>query len=123
MQLVVVPAVIELLLDSAAHLEVQVGCYSHIAGIEQAVDIAPEQQPVSRLVFASLAVRANVRSLQHRKSPLIGGCTPPLVGICDQNTESALSQPGHDQSRISESSLCSCNQSGTWIAEGLSDQT
>ncbi len=64
-------------------------------------------------------VWANVRCLQHRQSPLVRNRAPPLVSISDQNTKSALSESGHDQPRIAESSLCSGNESGPRIAERL----
>jgi hypothetical protein len=38
-QLIIVPPVVELLLDTAAHLEVQIWRDSHVTGIEKAVDV------------------------------------------------------------------------------------
>jgi hypothetical protein len=46
MKRVVVPPVVELLLDAPAHLEAQIGRDGHIARIEQAVDVAPKQEAV-----------------------------------------------------------------------------
>ena len=40
---VVVLAVLKLLLYAAAHLELQIGRYRHVARIEQAVDVAPQE--------------------------------------------------------------------------------
>ena len=45
-------AVIELLANTPADLEMKIRCHRHIARIKQAVDIAPQQQPVACFVFA-----------------------------------------------------------------------
>jgi hypothetical protein len=67
---VVVAAVLELLADAAADLEAQVRGDRHVAGVEQAVDVASEQQAVLGRVLAALAVGADVRRVQGRQRPL-----------------------------------------------------
>ena len=62
--LVVVPPVVELLLDAAAHFEAKVGRDGYIARIEQAVDVAPKQETVSGLVFAAVAIGPDMRGFE-----------------------------------------------------------
>ncbi len=70
MQLVVVPAVVELLPDPATHLEVQAGGHGDIARIEQAVNIASQQQAIAGLVLTPLAVRADlIRNVPQHACP------------------------------------------------------
>ena len=57
MERVVVSTIFEFFLNLPANLKMEAGRYRHIAGIEQAVDVAPQQEPVPWLVFAALAVR------------------------------------------------------------------
>jgi hypothetical protein len=57
-QFIVVLSVVELLLDPAAHLEAKIGRNRHITCIEEAVDIAPKQKPVPRLMLAAVAIGA-----------------------------------------------------------------
>src|SRR5258705_8529457 len=93
---VVVSAVVELLLDPAADLETQVGRDRHVAGVEKAMDIAPQQEPVRGLVLAAIAVGANMPRFQRRQRPLARDRAPSAVDIRDQHPESALSKAGTD---------------------------
>ena len=77
-QRVVVPAVVELLLDAPADLEPQIGRHRHIAGVEQAVDVAPKQKAVSRLVLAAIAIGTDMRSLESRQRPLLRDRAAPM---------------------------------------------
>ena len=45
-KLVILPPVLELLLDAAAHLEVERRRDRHIAGVEQAVNVASQQYAI-----------------------------------------------------------------------------
>ena len=90
---VVISTVIELFLNAPADLKMEAGCYRYIAGIEQTVDVAPQQEPVPWLVFAALAVRSNMRSLESRQRSLLCDRATPMVDICHQHAERTLSKP------------------------------
>ena len=53
MQLVVVPAVLEFLADAAADFEAEVGGDGDVAGVEEAVDVAAQEEAVAGFVFAA----------------------------------------------------------------------
>ena len=53
---VVVFAVIELLADAPANLEMEIGSYRHIARVKKTVNVASQQQTVARFVCAALTV-------------------------------------------------------------------
>ena len=50
-QLVVVPAVLELLADAAADFEAEVGGDGDVAGVEEAVDVAAQEEAVAGFVY------------------------------------------------------------------------
>jgi hypothetical protein len=56
--------VLELLLDSAAHFEAEVGRNRHIARIEKAMNVAPKQNPVSCLMCAAGTVGSDVSGIE-----------------------------------------------------------
>ena len=60
---VVVPTVVELLTNTPADLEVQIGCHCHISRVKQAVDVAAQEKPIRCLMFAAVAVGANMCGL------------------------------------------------------------
>jgi hypothetical protein len=73
-QLVIVPPVFKLLLDASAHFETQIGRDGHITRIEQAMDVTPKQESVSGLMFAAIAVGANMRGFERWQSSLARDC-------------------------------------------------
>ena len=62
-QFIVVPAVIELLLDAAAHFEAKIGRDGDIARIEQAMDVAPKQESIGPRL-AAVAVGTDMRRFE-----------------------------------------------------------
>ena len=79
MQRIIVAPVFEFLADPFAHLKAQVGRDRDVAGIEQAVDVAPQQQAIARLVAAAVAIGADVGGLQRRKRPLLRDDAAALI--------------------------------------------
>ena len=61
---IVVLAVFELSLDALADLKVKVGRHSHVAGVEEAVDVSAQQQAVAGLMRAAVAVGADMGGFQ-----------------------------------------------------------
>jgi hypothetical protein len=59
---VVVPSIFELLPDAATDLEMEVWRHRHISGVEQAMDVATQQETVSRLMVAAVAVGTDMGS-------------------------------------------------------------
>jgi len=64
MQRIVVTAVLVFLFDLATNLEAVIRCDCDVARIEQAVDVATQEQAIMGLVFATVAVRSNVGRLK-----------------------------------------------------------
>src|SRR5437867_9791999 len=64
---VVVLAVFKLLADAPADLEVMVGRYGYISGVEQTVDVAPKEKAVLRLMLTAFAIGPDVCGLQGRQ--------------------------------------------------------
>jgi hypothetical protein len=59
---IVVPPIFELLPDATTDLEMVVWCHRRISGVKQAMDVATQQETVSRLVVAAVAVGTNMGS-------------------------------------------------------------
>jgi len=67
---VVEAAVLVLLAYAAADLEIEAGRDGDVAGVEQAVDVAAQEDAVGRLVDSSLGVGADVSGVERRQSSL-----------------------------------------------------
>src|SRR5437762_832149 len=80
-QLVIVTAVLELFLDSAAHLEVRVGRDGDVAGVEEFVDVRAKEDSVVERVLMDVAVVADVRGLERGKRLLVRHRAAPAVGV------------------------------------------
>ena len=106
---IVISTVIELFLNAPADLKMEAGRYRYITGIEQTVDVAPQKEPVSWLVFAALAVRSNMRSFESRQSSLPCDRTTPMVDICHQHAERTLSKPWANKLGLTKSSARLCD--------------
>src|SRR6478609_133094 len=89
---VVVLPVIKLLPDAPADLEVMLGRYRHVTGVEQTVDVATKEEAVLRLMVTAFTVGSDVRGLQGRQCPLAGDRAAPIVNVCHQNAECTLSE-------------------------------
>lgn len=82
LQGVVVLAVVEFFPNASANLKVKVRRHRHIAGIEQAVDVTPQQEPVTCLVFTTITIRPDMRSFESRQGPLLRDSAAPMVDVC-----------------------------------------
>src|SRR6266404_993362 len=98
-------SVVELFLDPAAYLEVQIGRDGHVACIEQAVDVPPKQEPVSCLMFAAIAIRANMCRLQGGERPLLGDSAPSLIQVRHEHPKRALPESRPNELRLPEPCL------------------
>ena len=56
---IIVLAVVELLVNVPADLEVKVGRHRHIACVKQAVDVAPQEKPIRGFMLAAEVMRLN----------------------------------------------------------------
>ena len=99
---VIVPAVVELLFDPPTDLEIQVGCHRHVSGVQQAVDVSPQQKPVARLMLPAFTVRPDIRGLERWERALLCHSTSSLVDVRHQHTECALSETRPDEMRLAE---------------------
>jgi hypothetical protein len=105
-QFIVVPPVVELFLDAAANLEAQIRRHGHVACIEQAVDVAPKQKSVRCLMFAAIAVRANMCGFERWQGSLMRDSAAPIVDVRDENPERALPEARPDELRLAETCVC-----------------
>ena len=99
-------AVVEFLPDAVADLEAQLGRYRHIAGIEQAVNVASQKQAIAGLVHSAVAEGTDVGRFQRRQRSLLGNGTTPTVDIGDQYAEGALPQSRTHEMWLSETLIC-----------------
>ena len=106
---VVISTVIELFLNAPAGLKMEAGRYRYITGIEQTVYVAPQKQPVSWLVFAALAVGSDMCSFESGQCSLLGDRATPMVDICHQHAERALSKPWANKLGLAKSSARLCD--------------
>jgi hypothetical protein len=100
---IIVPAVLELFPYPPADFEVKVGRNGHIAGVEQAMDVATQEEPVGRLVIATDTVGADMSGLQGRQRPLLRHCAAATIDIRHENAEGPLPQAWLDELRLSDS--------------------
>ena len=119
---IVMPAVFKLRLDPEADLEIEIRGDRHIAGVEQAVDVAPQQQSVPHLVGTAVTIGPDVGRLQRRQGPFPRhGATPP-VNVGHQHAEGALPQTRANKMRLAEPRLLFCN-AGEWtLAQAVVDR-
>lgn len=75
-------------------LEAVLGRDRHVAQVEQAVDVASEQQPVGDVVRAAVGVRHDVRRLEHRQRVLARDRARAVVCVEHRHPEDALRSRG-----------------------------
>ena len=105
-QLVIVPPVFELLLDASAHFETLIRRDGHIARIKQAMDVTPKQESVSGLMFAAIAVGANMRGFERGQSSLVCDCATSILDISYEHPERSLAESRLDELRLTEPCPC-----------------
>ena len=93
-QLVVVAAVVEFVLEPAGHPKLVLGSHRHVAEVEEPMDVGSEEEPVGDEVRSLRRVRSDVGRFEHRDDPFTGDGTPPLVGVEDAKAERALAEAG-----------------------------
>lgn len=98
-QRVVVPAVLELLLDPPADLEPELRSDGDITAIKEALCRSSEQESIRHVVRATFGVGANVRCIQGGKCPLPRDRAASIVSVCHQEPEGSLPEPRPNQYR------------------------
>ena len=120
MELIILAPVLELFPDARADQDsLLLGVDGHVSAIEQGMQIAAQKESIGEFVRAAECIGADVRSLQHGQCPLVGNRTAALISVRDQNSESTLPQPRHDESCITETSACGGNQCRAGILQRL----
>src|SRR5262245_25332013 len=90
---VVLPTVLELLLDTSTDLHAQVLDDGQVPVVKKRVKVFAQQDPVRDEMWARVSVRPNMSSLQDRKRALARDRAAPRIRLGDEDTECALSQP------------------------------
>jgi len=113
-QRVVIPSVLELLLDAAADFEAVLGRDRDVPRIEQLVDVGPEEDAVIPGVNLDVVKLADVRRFERRECALAGHGAPAPVTIEDGDPEAALpeARPDHGWSTESRSHRRVAGRSG-----------
>jgi hypothetical protein len=86
-------AVLEFSTKTAAHLDMQIRGDCHVPEIEQPMEVRLKQKAVADLVRATLAVRNNMRGLQHGQRVFVRDGARTLVRVSDSDSEGALPKP------------------------------
>src|SRR5258706_956004 len=71
--------------------------HRYIAGIEQTMDVSPQQESVPCLMRAAIAIGAYMRSLQGRQCSLLGNRAAPPIDIRDKHPECSLPEAGANE--------------------------
>src|SRR6185437_2212426 len=93
-------AILEFLADSPAHFETMILGHRHIAGVEQAVQVATHENAVRSRVFAAFGIWLDMSGLKSGQRPLARYRASPIVEIGDQQPEGSLSEPRTNQGRL-----------------------
>ena len=99
-EVVVVLPVVEVGVDVVAYLELVVRCDRHVAGIEQLVDIGPQQQPVPDIVLWFFLEGPDVSRLERRKCLLACYSALPPVHVGNDGPEDPPPDSGLDGHRV-----------------------
>ena len=90
MEGVIAPPIVVLIAQAGAHFQAEFRCDRDVAGVEQAVKIRPQQQPISHIVRPAVRVGTDVGSLDSGKRVLLGDGTRSSVRIEHGDTERGL---------------------------------
>src|SRR5882724_7673659 len=101
-QLIVVLAVVEVLLEPAADTESKVGRDGHVSAIVEGMHVGAEQEPIANAMWTVLGNRLDMHSLEDGQGLLSRHRTPALIRIGHEHAESPLPQslPHRDDSPL-----------------------
>gem|GEM_PF-3707489 len=86
------PAIVKLFLDTTTDQKVKIRGYSDVARIEQAVDIAPEQEAIWAFVTPAIAIGTDVSGFESRQRSLLCDSTATLIDIGYEYPKCSLSK-------------------------------
>lgn len=99
-QRVVIPPVLELLLDPPTDLEVIVRSDGDVAGVEQLVDVGAEEDAVGERMLLHVAIIADMRRFQSGKRLLIRDGAAASVRVENSDAKAPLPEAGTDERRL-----------------------
>jgi len=100
MERVVVSPVLEILSDTATHLETELRGGRYVASIEECMEVAPQQEPIVDSMLTADRVGSNVSRFQNGQHAFTRYCTAPLVGVGHEHAECTLPETRRDENRI-----------------------
>jgi hypothetical protein len=117
---IVASPILVVLAQARAHFEPELRRHCHVPGIKQAVEVCPEQQPVSNVVGTVLGVRTDVGSLKRRQRAFSRYCAGPAVCIENCYAECRLPKPRLYEARasVAPATLYRQRESGSWHGQG-----
>jgi len=104
MERIIRPAIFELFLKTATDFDAIFRSDSNIAAIEQAVEVAPQEQAVVHGVRPALVKRLDMGSLERGEGMLFCNRAGTVICIRNKDAKSALSQAGRDRGFFTVSS-------------------
>jgi hypothetical protein len=100
MEWVVAPSVVVFIAQAGTNVQTEIRGHSDVAGVEQSMEIGPEQEPVSNFMRPIVSVGADVRSFKGGKRVLFGDGTRASVRIEHDDAERGLPKARLHQARV-----------------------
>lgn len=100
MEWVVAPSVVVFIAQARTNLQTKIRGHGDVAGVEQSMEIGPEQEPVSNFMRPIVSVLADVGSFKGGKRVLFGDGTRASVRIEDDDAERGLPKARLHQARV-----------------------
>lgn len=91
LQIVIMPAIMEVLVHLSAYLEMVIRGDGYITTIKEPMYIGSKQKAIGNTMFPALAEGLDMGGIQSWEYPFLGHRTSPLIYICDHNPKTALS--------------------------------
>src|SRR4051794_27532090 len=97
MQIVIMPAIVEIVLEPATDLEAPVGSNRYIPEIEQPMDVSSKQEAIGRDVLAPGCVRPDVSRIEDGQRLLAAHSAAAVVVVHHGEPKGALSKTRLDE--------------------------
>lgn len=82
--------VVEICAQPSADFDLKFRRHGHVPGVEEAMEIGSEQEPIADIVALDFAERPDIRRPQDGERTLSGDRALPVIGIGDNDSEGPL---------------------------------
>ena len=97
---VVVPTVLEFVVDAPADPDVEIEGYREITLVEEVVQIRSQKDAIANKMRSLFGIGLNMACFERRQRSLAGHCTAAIVGIGDKNAKGPLAETGPKYLRL-----------------------